>query len=219
MKKIPTVFMIDHASGLATPLVRAESNWVAAGEGTASIKMDGMATRFRDGRLWKRYDRKLNKQAARRKALGQDLGPLTENLFKQPPDGFEPCESAPDPITHHWPGWVPVHATDPADQWLREGWANTPDLQEDATYELVGPTLALNVYALSRHELWLHGAAPVEIADRSWQGLRDFLAAREIEGVVFTHPDGRRAKARRKDFGLFWVQEDMRKPQRSDSGE
>lgn len=212
MKKIPTVFVIDHATGLAIAAVRPESAWVAAGEGTASIKMDGMATRFHGGRLWKRYDRKLNKQAARRKALGKELGPLMESLFKSPPPGFEPCEDSPDAVTHHWPGWVPVHDSDPADQWLREGWANTPGLEEGGTYELVGPSLALNVYGLDRHELWRHGAQPVTISDRSWEGLRAFLAARDIEGVVFLHADGRRAKVRRKDFGLFWVQDDPRRP-------
>lgn len=214
MKKIPTVFAIDRDSGLATSSPHPLSTWVLAGEGRASVKMDGMATLFRDGRLWKRYDRKLNKQAAWRKAQGQDLGPLTEALFKTPPEGFEPCEPIPDPVSHHWPGWVPVHPTDPTDRWLREAWSAAGELKEGATYELVGPSLALNVYGLQHHELRLHGEVVLEVPDRSFEGLRAFLSARDIEGLVFEHADGRRAKVRRKDFDLFWVQEDPRKHHR-----
>lgn len=211
MKKIPTVFGMDHATGLAVPELRAESAWVAAGEGTASIKLDGMATLFQDGLLWKCYDRKLNKPAAARTARGLVLGLLDESLFKQPPEGFVACEPAPVPVTRHWPGWVPVDAHDPADQWLREGWQAAMDLCDGATDELVGPSLALNIYGLARHELRRHGAEVVTVPGRSWQGLRAVLEPRQIEGLVFAHADGRRAKIRRKDFGFFWVQADLRK--------
>lgn len=47
-----------------------------------------------------------------------------------------------------------------------------------------------------------------EDVPRSYTGLRDFLAELEsryapghlAEGIVFHHPDGRRAKIKRKDF-------------------
>lgn len=128
MKKMATVFVIDHETGTVIPQVREGLEWVIRGEGTATVKFDGSACRWHDDRLWKRYDRKLNKQAQRRLDRGLDvfgqgsvessvlepdatgqlpksgLHRLHEELFKTPPEGFEPCESAPDPVTFHWPG-------------------------------------------------------------------------------------------------------------------
>jgi hypothetical protein len=216
MRKTPVVFVIDRATGHATPVVHPAQAWVLAGEGIATVKFDGSACRWQDGRLWKRFDRKLNTAAQRRYDQGQDLGPLTEALFRVAPEGFVPCESAPDPVTFHWPGWVPIRETDPADRWHREALAALApaDRHEDQTYELVGPSLAKNPYGLAAHALWAHGAQEVDLPDRSFDGLQAWLAAHEVEGLVFHHPDGRRAKVRRKDFGLFWVQEDTRGPRR-----
>lgn len=216
MKKIPLVFVLDRTSGALTSDVRPESAWVPAGEGIATVKHDGSATRWKDGRLWKRYDRKLDKAAQRRFDQGHALDPLDENLFKTPPAGFEPCQAQADPVTFHWPGWVPVDAADPADQWHRQALEGTSpaDFEEGATYELVGPALSRNPYELARHELWKHGRDVVDVPDRSFEGLRAFLAPLQAEGLVFHHPDGRMAKIRRKDYGLFWVQEDPRRQRR-----
>lgn len=212
MKKTPLVFVLDRVSGELTPEVRPESAWVVRGEGEATIKYDGTAARWHDGRLWKRYDRKLKKAAQRRRDQGGDLGPLTDDLFKEPPPGFEPCEATPDPVTHHWPGWVPIAATDPADRWYLEALGGTEAsiLEEGATYEVVGPAYSLNPYGLVRHELWKHGKDAAAVPDRSFEGLKAWLAERQVEGLVFHHPDGRMAKIRRKDYGLFWVQDDPR---------
>src|SRR5688500_17761886 len=117
MKKIPLVFVLDRASGALVPDVRPESAWVLAGEGIATVKHDGTATRWQDGRLWRRYDRKLDKQAQRRHDRGEVLAPRDESPFKQAPAGFEACNAQPDPVTFHWPGWVPIDANDAADQW------------------------------------------------------------------------------------------------------
>lgn len=215
MKKTPIVFVMDYEKDALTPQVRKGLEWVAAGEGVATVKFDGQATLWKNGRLWKRYDRKLNKQAQNRYNRGEDIGPIQESLFKAPPEGFEPCEAAPDPVSFHWPGWVPISDTDPADQWHREALAHlTEPLIEGQTYELVGPTLARNAYGLPHHQLWRHGREAVALPDRSFEAIGAFLADNEIEGLVFHHPDGRMAKIRKKDFKLFWVQEDLRKPPR-----
>ncbi len=212
MKKTPIVFEMDYEKERVTPQVRPGQEWVLAGEGIATIKFDGQACLWQDGKLWKRFDRKLNKQAQRRLDHGQALGPLNDGLFRNAPEGFVPCEAAPDPVTFHWPGWVPVSETDPADKWHREALAGlTQAMEEGQTYELVGPTLALNVYGLERHELWKHGNDTVELMDRSLEALERFLTEHNVEGLVFHHPDGRKAKIRRKDFQLFWVQEDTRR--------
>ena len=59
-----------------------------------------------------------------------------------------------------------------------------------------------------------HGGQVVEFVDRSFEGLRAYLEQNYVEGLVFTHPDGRMAKIRRKDFKFFWVKEDTRKRKR-----
>lgn len=35
-----------------------------------------------------------------------------------------------------------------------------------------------------------------------WAGLRSYLANKDIEGIVWHHPDGRMVKIKGKDFGL-----------------
>lgn len=209
MRKIPVVFVMDFSTEQVTPVVKPGCEWVAEGEGIATLKVDGSATLYRDGKLWKRFDRKLNKQA--QWLFDNDRLPaVEEHHFRAKPDGFEPCEDKPDPVTFHWPGWVPVSTDNPADKYHLEALSNLKaPLCEGQTYELVGPTLASNPYELTTHQLVAHGD-PLEIADRSFEGLRQFLTATYIEGVVFHHPDGRMAKLRRKDFKLFWVKEDTR---------
>lgn len=214
MKKTPIVFLMDYEKDQITPNVRPGCEWVVQGQGVATVKFDGQAALWKEGRLWKRYDRKLTKQAQSRYNRGLDLGPVRMELFKDPPEGFVPCEAAPDPVSFHWPGWVPVSADNPADKWFMEALATLVDPQEGQTYELVGPSLALNIYGLERHALWRHGQEVADLPDRSFEAIGAFLAQHNIEGLVFHHPDGRMAKIRRKDFKLFWVQEDTRRPPR-----
>lgn len=212
MKKTPVLFVMDHEASVITRAVQPGQEWVLNGEGTATIKFDGTACLWRDGQLWKRYDRKLNKAAQRQRDQGQPLGPATLDLFKTPPEGFVPCEAAPDPVTFHWPGWVPVSSTAPADRWHQDALAHTDStaMVEGQTYELVGPSLAHNVYGLAHHELWRHGLAVADLPVRTFDTIRQFLTDHDGEGLVFHHPDGRMTKIRRKDFGLFWVQKDTR---------
>lgn len=213
MKKTPIVFLMDYEKDELTAQVRKGLEWVVAGQGVATVKFDGQAALWQDGKLWRRYDRKLTKQAQLRHNRGKTLDPGDMSNFKSPPEGFVPCEANPDPVSFHWPGWLPVSVDKPEDQWFVEALAHLDEpMVEGQTYELVGPTLALNAYGLERHALWRHGRDVVELADRSFEALGAFLAANEVEGLVFHHPDGRMAKLRRKDFKLFWVQDDLRRP-------
>jgi Family of unknown function (DUF5565) len=137
---------------------------------------------------------------------------IDESFYRVAPGGFEPCETLPDPVTHHWPGWVPVRLNNPDDKYHNEALARlTQPLKEGQTYELVGPMLGCNPYELTHHELCEHGATVIDLPDRSFDGLRKFLEDNYIEGVVFYHPNGRMAKLRRKDYKLFWVKEDTRR--------
>jgi len=183
MQKIVSLFQRNYEGDR---LVRDElvpgAEWVAAGEGVATVKIDGTCCMVRDGVLFKRYDAKRG---------------------KQPPDGFEAAQEAPDPVTGHWPGWLAVDPANPADRWHCE--AVAPDSPAncgllDGTYELIGPKVQGNLYGLERHQLVRHGAEVLPDAPRDFAGLRAYLEGRTIEGIVWHHPDGRMVKIKRKDF-------------------
>ncbi len=177
MKKMKTVFVIDRTTRRATEEVQVQ--WVLDGEGVATIKHDGTSCMIEGGVLHARFDAKHG---------------------KTPPEGWVACEPAPDPVTGHWPGWLPVGAGDPATKWHRQAFdADLPD----GTYELVGPKVQSNRYGLDTHQLWRHGSVIVEV-ERTREALIEWLATHDEEGLVFHHPDGRMAKLRRKDFGIRW---------------
>ena len=185
MQKIISLFRRDYeGTRRVYDEVVPGAEWVGNGEGKATVKWDGTCCMVRDGVLYKRYDAKHG---------------------KQPPANFEPAQD-PDPMTGHWPGWLPIEPTNPADRWHCEavapdGPANCGLL--DGTYELVGPKVQGNPYKLSAHELWRHGDTVID-APRTFAALRMWLEAQPIEGVVWHHPDGRLVKIKRKDFGLSW---------------
>lgn len=179
MKKIISLYQRNYDGDR---LVRNEvvpgAEWVIAGEGVATEKYDGTCCMVRDGVLYKRHDVKNG---------------------RTPPPGWEQAQD-PDPTTGHWPGWLPV-GDGPEDQWHREASA---DAVEDRTYELVGPKVQGNPYALERHELWPHGCDPLPDAPRDFKGLCGYLLDEAIEGIVWHHPDGRMVKIKAKDFGIRW---------------
>jgi hypothetical protein len=183
VKKIPCLFLRDFADRRRPVLLRDVTpgcEWVLAGEGRASRKIDGTACLIRGGLLFTRYDAKKG---------------------KAPPPGWEACEPEPDPKTGHWPGWVPV--TDaPEFKYHREALARLA-APADGTYELIGPKVNGGHEGVPDHVLVPHGASIVS-PPRTWDGLRDWLTANPVEGVVFAHPDGRMAKIRRDDYGLPW---------------
>ncbi len=187
MKKIPSLFKRDYqGTRLVYDEVVPGCEWVLAGEGRPTEKIDGTACAILDGALFVRYDRKRGKAA---------------------PPGWLACEDAPDPESGHWPGWVPV-GDGPEHKHAREAfelWKLVDNTLTDGTYELVGPKVQSNPYGLSRHELFPHGTMTVDECERTFTGiatlLRDGIA---IEGIVWHHPDGRMCKIKRKDFGLPW---------------
>lgn len=181
MQKIPTVFVRDMQTRQLSQLVTPGCVWVIDGEGVATEKIDGTACLVRDGKLYRRYDAKVG---------------------RTPPADFEPAQPEADAHTGHWPGWVPV-GDGPDDQYHREAWAEW-DTWEDGTYELVGPKIQGNPYNLTTHSLVKHGGDVLEIPHLTFSGIRLFLARHQMEGIVWYHPDGRKAKIKRNDFGLKW---------------
>jgi hypothetical protein len=101
--------------------------------------------------------------------------------------------------------YVSARRDDPADRYLFEAFDSAP-AWEDGIYEALGPKIQGNPEKYDRHtlvrvvpfEAWL----VLEGVPRAFDGLREFLAARDIEGIVFQHQDGRKAKIKKRDFGL-----------------
>ena len=52
----------------------------------------------------------------------------------------------------------------------------------------------LTTEGLAADRFFRNGAEIIDLPDRSWEGIRDYLA----------HPDGRMAKIRRDDYGMPW---------------
>lgn len=182
MKKIPTYFERNHSNGgQITSAVNPLCAWVEAGEGVATVKLDGACCMIADGRLFKRREIKVN-------ATGTY------------PDGFILADS--DETTGKVVGWVPVGDA-PEDKWFREAF-DALQHRQPGTYELLGPKVQGNPEGLPTHVLIRHDHDLIltEQPPRDFGGLRAWLTGRDIEGVVWHHPDGRMAKIKLRDFGL-----------------
>jgi len=182
MKKIISLFQRNYDGDHQ---VRDEivpgAEWVVAGEGVATEKIDGTACLVQDGKLYRRYGAKLGKTT---------------------PQGFIPAQG-PDETTGHWPGWVLV-TSDPGDKWHVEAWDAVDYVLPDDTYELVGPKVQGNPYGLDRHELWRHGTRVIINEPRDFEGLRDFLTHDHIEGIVWHRANGDMVKIKARDYGIKW---------------
>lgn len=187
MKKIPTLFIrefegrkIKSISDAVTPGME----WVLAGEGLATVKIDGACCAMIGGAFYKRYDAKRG---------------------KTPPAGAIPC-CDPDPVTGHWPHWVKVNPDDPADRWFVAAFLNTPlNIIEngDRTFEAIGPHFQANPYGLEADILVPHGEDVVEV-ERTFDGIRAYLEKHNIEGLVFWRDGEPQCKIKRSDFGFAW---------------
>lgn len=106
MKKMKTLFVVDRNTGLASDVVRPECEWIFEDNVTVSIKFDGTAAFFKDGILYKRFDRKLKyKFQSLRKRLeskGEVFIPK-DFMFRDLPTVAIPCEEEPDLVTFHFP--------------------------------------------------------------------------------------------------------------------
>lgn len=182
MKKIPTLFVRDMSNrGQITREHHAEVYWAVAGEGVATRKYDGTAALVSDGRLFKRHSVKPGKDT--------------------PPD-FWLAEF--DPATGIGVGWVPVTVDLKENKRFLECLDDQPlSSLRDGTYELVGPKVNGNPEDIGAHELVFHGdAEQYTDVPTGFDELREWLTGRDIEGLVWHHPDGRMAKIKLKDYNL-----------------
>ena len=163
--------------------------WVLNGEGIATVKWDGACCSIINGELYKRYDAKNG---------------------KKPPEGAIPC-CAPDPITGHWPHWVKCEYENPADKWFWAAYYKAFQISfmhfgivpPNGTYEAVGKHFNGNPYGMDSDVLFRHGCSIID-TPRSFEGIRDFLQAHFIEGIVFWKDGEPQCKIKRSDFGFDW---------------
>ena len=188
MKKIPTLFERDFSKMgrfTLTDKVKEGMEWVLAGDGVATIKMDGSCCAIINGLFYKRFDARPGKKI---------------------PVGAIPC-CDPDPVTGHHPHWVKVDPYKPEDKWFwaaLQGWFEThTDAPEDGTYEAIGKHFQGNPYGLEYDTLYKHGSVIVSV-DRSFDGIRDYLQKNYIEGLVFWKDGEPQCKIKRTDYGLEW---------------
>lgn len=194
MKKIETLFVRNTGTHRIEPVLTPGCEWVLKGEGTATRKLDGTPVLVRDGHVYKRREVKPGRTA---------------------PPGFE--SAGVDETTGKEVGWVPVRPDDPGDRYFVEGIRNT-EVRVPApggdTYELVGPKIQHNPENRERQELIAHDSPELVLdkpprvagltAARAFETLDAYLADYPHEGIVWHHPDGRRAKIKRRDFGHKW---------------
>lgn len=178
MKKIPTIFIRDPDNRRSLlDDINPDCQWVFDGEGVATQKYDGTCCLIENGILYKRREIKKGKLE---------------------PEGF--IIAGFDRLTGKTVGWVVVDTESKEDQWHTE--AITAYLP-DGTYELCGPKIQGNPEKLSRHILLSHSQAThYQGIKRTYDGIKDFLYEKDIEGLVFHHTDGRMAKIKKRDFGL-----------------
>ena len=187
MKKMPTLFLREFNPGGGVkrilPIVTPGCEWVLDGEGVPTEKVDGSCCAIINGKFYKRFDAKNG---------------------KTPPRGAIPCQSAPDPVTGHFPHWVAVSSTASQDKWYWNAYVNTPWAKEDGTYEAVGVHFQGNPYGMDDDFIEKHGRIVLFNVPRDFIGLRAYLNCHNIEGIVWHRGNGEMCKLKRSDFGFLW---------------
>lgn len=177
MKKIISLFQRNYDSDrLVKDEVVIGAEWVIKGEGVATQKLDGTCCLVKDGKLFKRYEVKKGKIPPLDFVLATEID---HNTGKQQ-------------------GWRPVGDGN-EDRWQREAFKGN---EPDGTYELLGEKIQGNPEKVMGHLLEPHGKRMLENVPRDYSGLREWFRDKDIEGIVWWHPDGRMVKIKKKDFGL-----------------
>ncbi|WP_233599242.1 RNA ligase family protein [Amycolatopsis sp. WAC 01375] len=183
MEKIPTLFERDERFHVVDR-PRAECAWVFEGAGVGTEKLDGTNVRLtvRAGQVV-RVEKRRNPSKAQKQ----------------------------QGIVDGW--YVDTDSESADDKWILAAAGNTnvsawPDGEHPS--EALGPRIQGNPLGLEEHRCvpFDFQAPALPEVPRSYHELRDFLATLDsrfspghtAEGVVFHHPDGRRAKIKRKDF-------------------
>jgi hypothetical protein len=179
MNKIPTLFRRDPDDRKRVlPEANPACQWVLDGEGTPTRKYDGTCVLLdEDGTWWAR--REVRPGRVR-------------------PPGYRPVTT--DEVTGKTMGWEPIAQSAYA-KYHAEALEAAPERRSPGTYELIGPKINGNPETVRGHELVAHADAEKLDVPRDLAGLRAWLLANpHYEGIVWHHPDGRRAKLKHRDF-------------------
>jgi hypothetical protein len=177
--KIPTLFRRNPADmSKVLPEVLPEAAWVLAGEGVPTRKVDGTNIR-------------VTVKGGRVVVVEKRRNPTREEKAQ----GAEP-------------GYVPASESDPSGKhiFVAVAGASLAALPDGAhSCEAIGPKIQGGAESATP-TLYFFGNTPERLPEfpRTFEGIRDFLTAHVLEGVVWHHPDGRMAKIKRRDFGLRW---------------
>lgn len=186
MKKIKSLFKRNYGEGqrLVYNEVVEGSEWVLNDEGVPTRKYDGTCCAIINGELYKRYDAKAGKKA---------------------PEGAIPCQE-PDPITGHHPHWVKCVESKPEDKYFFEGLRTFAKEVNgeiwDGTFELCGEKINGNPEHITGHTLIPHGQTILLDVPLTFEGLKEYLKDKDIEGIVWHRKDGSgdMVKIKKKDF-------------------
>jgi hypothetical protein len=184
MQKIPTLYERDpHNRRYVTDQITEGCEWALTDpRAQPTRKWDGTCTMLdTDGRWWARREVKPGKTT---------------------PSNYLLVST--DERTGKSMGWEPAGQSSFA-QFHAEALENAGTFKP-GTYELVGPNINGNPDGFGAHILIAHGwtsfsdRLDIGTAPRDYEGLRAWLLARPYEGLVWHHPDGRRAKLKKKDM-------------------
>lgn len=178
MKKIPTIFKRnpENMKGLLDE-INPECQWVFDGEGVATRKFDRTCVKIENGKYFKRRGIKKDKKI---------------------PNGF--IEEQFDKNTGKRFGWIEVDPDLKENKWHMEAFE---EFLPNGTYEFCGPKIQGNPEKYNKHILIKHSRS-TQYHDiiRTFDGIKEWLSDKDIEGLVFHHPDGRMAKIKKRDFNL-----------------
>ena len=189
MKKIPTIFKRNPDN--MRELLRdphPDCQWVFDGEGTATRKYDGTCVKIESGKYFKRREIKKDK-------------PIPHKFIEEELDS----------ITGKRVGWIEIDPAEKENKWHIEG-LNQISVSEwplpDGTYELCGPKVQGNPEHYIDHRLIRHSSAQqYPDVPRTFDGIVEWLKDKDIEGIVFQHPDGRMGKIKKRDIGQRRIRE------------
>lgn len=182
MKKIKTLFKKDPTNpALIIDEYNVDTEWVLNGEGIATRKYDGTSCAIIDGIFYKRLELKKGKEQ---------------------PDGYIVADY--DDETGKTVGWIKVEDK-PENKYHLIAYNKLKESgqDKDGTYELLGYKIQGNPenYEKDEYVLLNHDEAEVYYnVPTTLNEIKKWLQDKDIEGIVWHHPDGRMVKIRQKDF-------------------